>query len=146
MSEPVVLGIRRVFYYIRDEQKRPVITVCLAIADRSEGGQRWDSAHITRGMALCSKKDTPNKRVGRALAWGRARKAIDHIMLGKAKLTEPVTRYIAKPLLTLLDPKYWYFEGDGIGHCLPEVYKSNGSPLLSKWEKEIIRRLDDGAE
>jgi hypothetical protein len=54
-----------IFYYIRDYQKRPVITVCLI---RFNG--IW-----SRGVAICSDKDMPSKKEGRMKAFGRAEKA-----------------------------------------------------------------------
>ena len=54
-----------IFYYIRDYQKRPVITVCLI---RFNG--IW-----SRGVAICSDKDQPVKKEGRMKAFGRAQKA-----------------------------------------------------------------------
>lgn len=47
------------YYYIRDNQNRPTITVCL-IKD-SEG-------NISRGIAVCSDKDQPCKKMGRNIA------------------------------------------------------------------------------
>ena len=50
------------YYYIRDERKRPIITVCLVRAERANGND------IARGIAVCSEKDSPCKKVGRAIA------------------------------------------------------------------------------
>lgn len=50
------------YYYIRDEKNRPVITICL-MKDRNK---------ISRGLAVCSEKDSPCKKVGRAIAKARA--------------------------------------------------------------------------
>ena len=55
------------FYYLRDEAKRPLVTVCLA---RDENGKHY------RGVAICSPKDSPVKRVGRQIALGRVLRAI----------------------------------------------------------------------
>jgi len=55
------------FYYYRDKNKAPRITVCLLITDKG----------ISRGVAICSKKDRPNKSLGRSIAYGRAKKAQD---------------------------------------------------------------------
>lgn len=54
------------YYYIRDERKRPIITVCLVRAERANGDD------IARGIAVCSEKDSPCKKVGRAIAKARA--------------------------------------------------------------------------
>lgn len=50
------------YYYIRDEKNRPVITICLM----------KDGNKISRGLSVCSEKDSPCKKVGRAIAKARA--------------------------------------------------------------------------
>lgn len=54
------------YYYLRDKQNRPIVTVCLICND----GGIW-----SRGIAICSKSDNPCKKVGRKLAYQRAMKA-----------------------------------------------------------------------
>ena len=56
------------FYYLRDYYKRPVGTVCLII----------QNGDIGRGLAICSDKDNPVKRIGRAIASGRAQQALQN--------------------------------------------------------------------
>jgi hypothetical protein len=58
---------RVVYYYLRDEARKPWITVCLLV----------DSAKkvLARGVAICSLRDNPHKRKGRAIALSRAMKA-----------------------------------------------------------------------
>jgi hypothetical protein len=55
------------FYYIRDDENKPRVTVCLY--------QYSDCRSPTRGIALCSPVDNPCKKTGRAIALGRAMKA-----------------------------------------------------------------------
>ena len=50
------------FCYIRDDKKRPIITICSVKQD-------W---RIAKGIAICSKRDQPNKKIGRNIAEGRA--------------------------------------------------------------------------
>lgn len=57
----------RMFYYMRDGLNRPVVTVCLIDAGK---GMK------ARGVAICSKLDCPQKKVGRAIAFERARSAL----------------------------------------------------------------------
>ena len=45
------------YYYFRDKDKKPVVTVCL-LAD-------WKNNDVSRGIAICSKKDSPCKKAGR---------------------------------------------------------------------------------
>ena len=59
--------MREVFIYLRDERKRPVVTLCLI---------KTDSGEIARGMAVCSPKDMPSKTVGRMHALCRAEEAL----------------------------------------------------------------------
>lgn len=41
------------FYYLRDQQNRPLVTVCLL---------RDSNKKVYRGMAICGPKDNPNKK------------------------------------------------------------------------------------
>ena len=50
------------FYYLRDGEGRPVITVCLMD----------DGVQFARGVAICSLKDNPMKKIGRGIAYERA--------------------------------------------------------------------------
>jgi hypothetical protein len=50
------------YYYIRDEKFSPIVTICLM----------KDGNKISRGLAICSEKDSPCKKVGRAIAKARA--------------------------------------------------------------------------
>lgn len=58
------------YYYMRDDKKRPVQTYCLIINKNNLDGEH------ARGMAFCSEKDQPCKKIGRAIASGRAVKAL----------------------------------------------------------------------
>lgn len=59
--------MKRFIMYERDEKNRPVVTRCLL----------FDGNHFAFGQALCSKKDNPCKKVGRVIAEGRAKKALN---------------------------------------------------------------------
>ena len=55
------------FYYLRDEKRAPVVTICLKVTD----------TEIARGVAMVNTvMDFPNKKVGRQIAEGRAIKAM----------------------------------------------------------------------
>ena len=58
--------MKHTFYYLRDNEKRPLVTVCLAYGKKG---------YKARGIAICSDKDQPSKKTGRAIAKGRARSA-----------------------------------------------------------------------
>jgi hypothetical protein len=57
------------FYYERDAQNRPIITNCLMMDN---------DGVVSRGLAVCSPKDSPSKKLGRALARKRCQKAMMH--------------------------------------------------------------------
>ena len=54
------------FYYMRDAHNHPRVTVCLA---KSETG-------FAKGLAICSLKDNPEKRIGRMIALHKAQRAL----------------------------------------------------------------------
>ena len=56
------------FYYIRDKQNRPIITVCII----------YSGGYVSRGIALCSPNDNPCKKRGRGKAYSRALKALNY--------------------------------------------------------------------
>lgn len=56
-----------IFYYLRDTvTNQPLVTICLYNENNT----------YYRGIAVCSPRDNPCKRVGRAIAWGRVQQAI----------------------------------------------------------------------
>ena len=55
------------YRYIRDEKKRPMVTMCLI-----EHGDSY-----SMGVAICSEKDNPAKKIGRGISYGRAMKALN---------------------------------------------------------------------
>lgn len=59
--------MKEFYYYIRDKENKPRITVCLL---KSKGGL------ISKGVALCCMKDNPCKKTGRELAKKRAKLAL----------------------------------------------------------------------
>lgn len=58
------------FNYERDSRNRPMITRCILLKD----------GKLTFGQAICSDKENPVKRVGRAKALGRAIRAFERKM------------------------------------------------------------------
>jgi hypothetical protein len=78
------------YYYLRDENRRPVITV--AVADILDDGV------VCRGVAICSDKELPVKRIGRDIARGRLIKA-----LVNREDSEPVQRFEAVDVMMCED-------------------------------------------
>jgi hypothetical protein len=58
------------YYYVRDALKRPTVTYCIVF-----NGNSTENIY-SRGLAICSKKDNPCKKIGRAIATGRALKSL----------------------------------------------------------------------
>lgn len=84
------------YYYIRDIDNRPIVTVCLI----------KESNNIARGVAICSKQDQPCKAVGRKIAKARASYALNsqgvnlEIRRIKRFLSVGYFKSVFKPLLT----------------------------------------------
>ena len=87
-----------IFYYLRDAKNRPVVTVCL-IRERKDDAP--DAFY--RGVAVCSLKDQPNKKIGRAIAYERACQAtccgsdLSHIVTSTCRRRE--ARMVLSPIL-----------------------------------------------
>ncbi len=88
--------MKELHYYYRDEKNRPMVTVYLI----EVGGV------VAKGIAVCSPKDNPNKKVGRAIARGKALKALKR----KANNDLIVRFEAAQTLFTL--PDYPVMRGD----------------------------------
>lgn len=117
------------FYYLRDRLQKPIVTICLLVDTESE--------QKARGIAICSVQDAPNKKVGRAIALGRALKALRAQKTDKRSLivrnaafytllcvSDPITA--TKPLLML--------EGEE----QRIQYKSEFEPTLNTYECELL--------
>ena len=103
--------MKKRFYYLRDKNNAPVITVCLLVVD----GFR----EIARGVSICSKDDQPNKKIGRKIALARARKAMG------IKSNTSVIRKI--PFI------------DGLSDITIGLnFKSVYMPILTKFERRLV--------
>lgn len=104
--------MREKYYYLRDIQNKPIITVCLV-----KEGQ-----NIARGLAICSEIDPLCKAKGRAIARNRAihalRSKINSLRIRRAELVEAA-----------------YF------FSIPEpFYKSSANPILTNREKNLFEK------
>lgn len=104
------------YYYLRDVENKPIITVCLM----KEGD------NIARGMAFCSEKDQPCKAKGRAIAKNRAIHAL-HSKMSSLK----VRRVKLSGLI--------YF----FSYLLP-CYKSSTLSTLTEQEKNFFEKSRQG--
>ena len=110
--------MKLLYYYIRDRELKPMITICLAVCDTK----------IARGISICSILETsPDKSDGRNRACGRAIKAL---LSGES--SEPIARCAALRDFTRCDMQYW----------VPS-FKSEFDPVLTEYELEIIGSSKD---
>ena len=100
------------YYYIRDEENKPRVTVCLM---KEEHIMRKNTG-TARGVSVCSYQDNPCKRVGRKIAKNRAEYAL-------------FTEEDSLPILT---------NHSGVAMNVPFVSKSEFMPFLSKMEDRIL--------
>lgn len=111
--------MKEYFYYLRDKENKPVITVCLL-----------EHAKATaRGVSICSLRDFPDKKRGRAIARGRALRAFKRILPG-----EPVNRHEAWAVAITLNldssrAREGLMLADG-------KYKLN--PVLTDYERKLL--------
>lgn len=103
--------IKEIYYYFREtKNRRPVITICLL---------QTKKGNIGKGIALCSKKDMPNKSIGRTIAKRRALRA-----LKKKESSLPIRRNRIYPAEILID----------------EIKKSYYNSVLTGWESKLLKR------
>ncbi len=111
--------MREYFYYLRDEENKPVITVCLL-------------THIdttARGISICSLQDMSCKKTGRAIARGRALKAFKRILPG-----DPVLRTEAWAVVaTLCRDANIARKG-----LMISMSKYTFNPVLTDYEKKLL--------
>ena len=108
------------FYYFRDADNNPLVTVCLM--KRGED--------ISRGISICSFRDSPNKTVGRAIARGRAVKALCNKM--SSELTERWEVYKVMEETNFKEPTLPNF-------IFLKKYKSAFNPKLSEFETSLLK-------
>lgn len=108
---------RAFFYYVRDKQGNPRVTVCLLS----------DGETHARGMSICSIRDGINKKEGRRIAIARARKA-----WGTQKDSDDINLNIPDVLdiLASLDVSK---TGTKIFRC-----KSEFQPELIEYEEKLV--------
>ncbi len=102
-------------YYYGRVNNKPIITVCLL----SQGNT------IARGVAICSKQDNPKKVTGKAIAHGRAIKA-----LKKKTKTGIIRRPLIKKTAYMIEA---CTTGFPVLNC-----KSNIPRFLTSFEKKIL--------
>ena len=120
-GESMSEGLERVYYY-RDSslaKKRMVTVVIIHLGDE------W-----ARGMAICSEKDNFNKKIGRAIARGRATAALLEQESGSPVYRGEAVQIIARACPQLLPERSMWM---GL------IKKSEYMPELTEYEKVILR-------
>jgi len=101
------------YYYFRNAQKAPLVTVCLMTGE----------SEFVRGIAVCSPLDIVSKAIGRGLARGKALRA-----LGTRSNSSPIKRTIVSEIREEVGfPKTW-------------KYKSEYMPELSSFERKLVEK------
>ncbi len=110
------------FYYFRNENRTPIITVCLLNKEDQ----------VARGIAICAPKDNFSKSMGRMFARNRAIKAL----LTK-KTSDPVFRDEA---IYNIDSEFdlVHYYNDDIDSVTE--FKSMFNPVLTDFEKRLLRK------
>lgn len=111
------------FYYFRNVLSEPIITICV-IKNHIEV--------FSRGIAICSVNDNPNKKTGRNIAFGRVMKAMVN---GNNSL--PIKRenlaYTMQPLYEFIKDNFGFID------IKKWIYKSQYNVKLIKFEKKLFK-------
>ena len=97
------------YYYIRDADRKPTVTVCLLFFEKEN--------ILTKGLAFCCYKDVPCKKVGRKIAFERARYAYHTVNNGNRTVKR-----------------------DNFPFAIIFDYKAYYRPKLTDYEESIIRK------
>ena len=100
------------FYYHRDRENKPLVTVCLLTGDMG----------VARGIAICSPQDNPCKATGRTIAMRRAERAIK----GRNGHDDFIARREALQVI------------DDCTECDLWLNKSDRNPALTEYESKIL--------
>ena len=122
---------RAFYYYLRDRYGAPLVTVCI---------YRHNERDFTRGIAICSDLDQPNKRKGRGIAFHRAKDAYriwdQSSMIDKFSMKGmPMKRCATKNVINAV----------GFKHKRPSFMKIGGRKadidvVLTKFEQELVTK------
>lgn len=114
---------RTYIYYIKDDSGRTLGTVCLILGQDG----KWN-----RGVAVCSDKDRFDKRQGRSVAIGRARRAN-----GSKKSSLPVLKELDNGILR--DAALRFYGAALKNYGLDLGFKSSHNAALTDFEKSLAR-------
>ena len=110
------------YYYCRNDEGRPILTVCILQHAR----------YTARGVAILSPKDTHNRKRARAIALGRAEKALAALNNTNPVLRNEAVRSISELGITKTGPPdfYKFFTGTW--------WKSFANPRLTDFERRLL--------
>lgn len=115
--------MRVYYYYYRNENRAPIITVCLI----------KDGDNVARGVTIRSPLDILRKSEGRRWARKYAKRA-----LGTKTSSEPIGRQeVLEIVATALDPEMNHVIRTKDAHIFD--FKSVYNPQLTAFEKRLIR-------
>jgi hypothetical protein len=118
--------MKEIYYYHRDSQNRPFITVCLL--------HDPETKESARGIAVCSKDDMPMKKRGRGIAYGRALKAMKD---GMPRLSSYGTGFSRWRFLSAeYNPQLREVEVKALGYSEREITATQPYFVLSQAGKE----------
>jgi hypothetical protein len=109
------------YYYLRDENNHPLVTVCLILRQDQEG------LSFGKGLAFCSPQEKQiNKKVGRRLSCDRACMA-----LTKKSHFQPIERHEAREIIrATIDEE--------VGEVKIPIYKGIYNPNLTWFEMRLL--------
>ena len=111
------------FYYYRDEDKHPRITVCVIEKDGA----------YHRGVAICAPDDRVIKSKGRVRASGRVDQALHH----QKSIWKSVREDVWDMLLELIEEETWTLIADGtFGH--EQVCVGGYNATLTEFEEKLF--------
>ena len=107
-------GPEKLFYYLRDKDKRPAITICLL----------REGTFVARGMAICSHMDQPCRKKGRKQATKRAKRAM--AMLIRTARAKEILKECAVPSML----------------CKTKSFAFDDQKLLSAFERKLLAKAN----
>ena len=126
------------FYYLRDANNIPIITICIALD--------VDSGDFARGMAICSTKDNPNKKEGKRIARRRAIRALGSkttsLPIKDSRAIDSAIYAFAHKTTSIFQPNSGYYSKSPTHEGIFTIYKSTYDPEVEiEYEFELMQRL-----
>lgn len=129
--------MKEFYYFLRNAEGHPVVTVCLAIKHGKYSPEKGE-LQTARGISICSPHDTACKKEGKRWARKRVMKAFG-LQQSKTPLAcdEPVKREEALETLYSIDRSKSQVKLPSIPGFL--LIKSVFNPVLEEFETKILK-------